>query len=221
MNHKILPIALIFIISGCTTAVPQSSIDNPAKIQQNSTPSPQVVTQQPQASPVSSTPSGIAMPLTNALVRITTKTFGIYVAPQNSPIQPEKFIGYHAGTDFEIFPDEADKDVSVFAICTGKIVLKRLAQGYGGVLVQACTLDDQAVTVAYGHLKLTSIAPNIGDTLAEGENFAVLGKAYSDDTNGERKHLHLGIKKGTLIDLHGYVQNKTELSGWLDFEELL
>ncbi|MDP1845177.1 MAG: hypothetical protein Q8L09_00330 [Candidatus Moranbacteria bacterium] len=43
-----------------------------------------------------------------------------------------------------------------------------------------------------------------------------MGKAYGAETDGERKHLHLGIHKGAGVNILGYVQSKAELSGWLD-----
>ena len=155
-------------------------------------------------------------PLDRAAERVTKKPFGIYITPQNSPVQPERFQGYHTGTDFEIFPEEISVDVSVKAICDGKILEKRTASGYGGILVQNCILDNQSITVLYGHLKLASIAKKTGDALTKREEIGVLGKAYSVETDGERKHLHLGIHKGSGIDIRGYVQNQSELSGWID-----
>jgi murein DD-endopeptidase MepM/ murein hydrolase activator NlpD len=147
---------------------------------------------------------------------VTKKPFGIYITPQTSPVQPERFRGYHTGTDFEIFPEELNADVPVHAVCKGAIALKKNASGYGGVLVQNCNLENQPVTVIYGHLKLTSISKNAGDNLNAGETIGILGKAYSSETDGERKHLHLGIHKGTTVNILGYVQSQSELSGWID-----
>jgi len=234
MRNKIIPLLLIILFAGCAMPAPQSTtnVAIPDQSQQSTASSQQTGTQQistrqtqsfqTQTTSPSATPQPIiALPLADALSRITKKPFGIYVSPQNSPVQPEHFTGYHTGTDFEIFPDELDKDVPVSAICTGKIEVKRTAQGYGGVLAQSCNLDNQPVTIVYGHLKLTSISQNVSDTLTAGENFALLGDAYSAQTGGERKHLHLGIKKGTVVDLRGYVQKESDLSGWLDFQNLI
>lgn len=52
----------------------------------------------------------LAWPINSALERVTKKSFGIYVTPQSSPVSPEKFTGYHTGVDFEITPDEENKD---------------------------------------------------------------------------------------------------------------
>ena len=160
--------------------------------------------------------NGFQPPLDRAAERVTKKPFGIYITPKTSPVQPERFQGYHTGADFEIFPEELDADVSVHAICTGKIAVKRSASGYGGVLVQNCMFNNQPITVIYGHLRLASIGNIAGDNLNAGDKIGFLGKAYSSETDGERKHLHLGIHKGNSISILGYVQSQPELSGWID-----
>jgi len=155
-------------------------------------------------------------PLDRASDRVTKKPFGIFVTPQNSPVQPEKFRGYHTGADFEIFPEELDADVPVRAVCAGKLQAKKYATGYGGVAVESCDLNGQPITVIYGHLKLASVNSSVGTDLKAGDAIGVLGKAYSAETSGERKHLHLGFHKGASVNILGYVQNKAELSGWID-----
>jgi murein DD-endopeptidase MepM/ murein hydrolase activator NlpD len=155
-------------------------------------------------------------PLDRAKERVTKKPFGIHIDPKTSPVQPEKFSGYHTGTDFEIFPEELNVAISVRAICDGKLLLKKTASGYGGVAVQSCNLGNQPITVTYGHLKLTSITKSVGDDLKAGDTLGQLGAAYSAETDGERKHLHLSIRKGSAINLLGYVQAKNELTSWVD-----
>lgn len=149
-------------------------------------------------------------------VRVTKKPFGIYITPKNSPVQPEKFTGYHTGIDFETTTAEANIDVSVVAFCDGKLLEKKYATGYGGVAVQSCVLNNQSVTIIYGHLKLASITPTVGQTLKKGDLLGVLGKGYSTETDGERKHLHFGIHIGSAINILGYVQKQSDLSSWLD-----
>ncbi len=154
-------------------------------------------------------------PLTNAKDRMTKKTFGLYVTPQKSPVKPEKFRGYHTGVDFETTPEEKGVEVSVYAVCDGKILTSQFVSGYGGNIVQSCVLDGQDVTVIYGHLALASL-PKTGAKVAQGDKIAVLGEV-GKDTDNERKHLHLGIHKGTTIDFRGYVQKQTDLDNWIDF----
>jgi hypothetical protein len=163
----------------------------------------------------------LSLPISGALARVTKKPFGIYVSPQNSPVSPEHFIGYHTGVDFETTPAEQNSDVAVYAICDGPLILKKIATGYGGVAVQACTINKEAVTIIYGHLRLTSVTAVLNKSLSKGEQIGFLGKGYSTETAGERKHLHLGIHRGSAVDLLGYVQNKNQLSGWINFISLI
>lgn len=155
-------------------------------------------------------------PLPRAGERVTKKPFGIFVTPKNSPVQPEKFHGYHTGTDFEIFPEEADEDVEVKAICSGELKIKKTASGYGGVVVQACELNKSPITVIYGHLKLASINFSVGENIEAGKVMGILGRGYGMETGGERKHLHLGIHKGSEVNILGYVQEKSNLTDWID-----
>ncbi len=148
--------------------------------------------------------------------RITKKPFGLYATPQDSPVQPERFSGWHSGADFETTSEEANIDVPVPALCDGKLLQKKTASGYGGVVVQSCNLNSGPVTVVYGHVKLSSVTLAINQGLKEGDRIGILGKGFSSETDGERKHLHLGIHKGTTISILGYVQKESDLSAWLD-----
>jgi len=160
--------------------------------------------------------SNFQPPLDRAKKRVTKKPFGIYITPAASPVQPERFQGYHTGTDWEIFPEELNSAVPVKAICSGKLILKKSATGYGGVAVESCELDNKPITVIYGHLKLGSIDAKINDNLNIGDEIGILGAAYSAETDGERKHLHLGMHRGSAINILGYVSSKSQLSGWID-----
>lgn len=155
-------------------------------------------------------------PLDRVGERVTKKPFGILVSPGRSPIQPERFSGYHTGADFEIFPEEADSRVSVRAICEGKILAARIASGYGGVVVESCTLDGQPLTVVYGHLALQGLQVTVGQKVAANATLGDLGAAFSRETDGERQHLHLGIHRGSTVDLRGYVPDRPALAGWVD-----
>lgn len=167
------------------------------------------------------TTSEFSAPIDQSLERITKKPFGIKISSNDSPIQPEHFSGYHTGVDFEIFPDEAEKDVPIFAICSGPLIVKKYASGYGGVVVQKCKLQDQNITVIYGHLKLSSIIVINNQRLLSGDKIGVLGKGFSQETDKERKHLHLGIHKGGTVNILGYVQNLTELDNWINIAQYL
>lgn len=179
-------------------------------------PSPLPLAEKNSVPPEDKSDSLFQPPLSRAGERTTKKKFGTFITPQTSPVQPEKFRGYHTGTDFEIFPGEENEDVPVKAVCSGKLLTKKSATGYGGVAVESCDLNDEPITVVYGHLKLTSINFNVGDKINAGDPLGILGRGYSSETSGERKHLHLGFHKGTAVNILGYVQNKLELAGWLD-----
>jgi murein DD-endopeptidase MepM/ murein hydrolase activator NlpD len=173
------------------------------------------------ASPAVSSNKSIREPISNAMARVTKKPFGIYITPANSPVQPEKFTGYHTGTDFETTVQEQNADVSVYAICDGRLALKETATGYGGVAVESCSINNEAVTVVYGHIRLSSVALKAGQEIHAGDRLAVLGTGYSSETDGERKHLHLGIHKGAATNIKGYVQNESELVNWLNINNYL
>jgi murein DD-endopeptidase MepM/ murein hydrolase activator NlpD len=147
--------------------------------------------------------------------RVTKKSFGTFVTPTNSPVSPEKFYGYHVGTDFEIFSGEETSEVEVDAVCDGKLAIKRTASGYGGLVAQYCVLDGSPVLVLYGHLDLASVPAAIGEEIKAGDKLGILGQP-GVETDNERKHLHLAILKGHEISIAGYVQDKASLSAYVD-----
>jgi murein DD-endopeptidase MepM/ murein hydrolase activator NlpD len=155
-------------------------------------------------------------PLAKALMRVTKKPFGIYITKKTSPVQPEKFSGFHTGVDFETTDEEQKIDVAIYVVCDGPLKTKKSATGYGGIAVQGCKIENKDVTVIYGHLRLSSVTTKLGAELKAGDKLGVLGTGFSSETSGERKHLHLGIHLGPGISILGYVQDKTALSQWLD-----
>lgn len=162
----------------------------------------------------------IVEPIASALARVTKKPFGIKISPSDSPVSPEKFSGYHTGVDFETTEAEQNIAVPIYTICAGKLLVKKQATGYGGVVVQACEINKQAVTVVYGHLNLSSVSAKINQELKAGQRLGVLGQGYSAETDNERKHLHLSIHRGESIVLLGYVSQAARLSEWLDPSQL-
>ena len=161
-------------------------------------------------------PETFSDPVEKVRERVTKKKFGTFVTPKNSPVYPERFSGYHTGIDFESSPSEKNESVRIFAICPGKLIFKKWVTGYGGVVVESCLFNKVPITITYGHLKLDSIKNNIGDQLNVGQPLAVLGSGYSQESDGERKHLHLSIHKGDQINLRGYVNSQNELDNWID-----
>jgi len=85
--------------------------------------------------------------------------------------------------------------VPIQAICEGPIIYKKWTSGYGGLVVQSCQIEKQAVTVTYGHLNIDTVGTSLDTILQPSDHIGMLGKGYSDETAGERKHLHLAIHK--------------------------
>ena len=164
--------------------------------------------------------SSLKYPITEPNERITKKLFGTKVSPSNSPVEPERFEGFHNGVDFEILSGEGTEQVKITAVCGGNFLYKRKITGYGGLVTQRCQIGNQVVTVIYGHLELASISALPNHYLAPGDFIGHLGSANSADTDGERKHLHLGIRKGVSDDIRGYVATEAELSNWIDFHQI-
>jgi murein DD-endopeptidase MepM/ murein hydrolase activator NlpD len=145
--------------------------------------------------------------------RVTKKPFGIFITPLTSPIQPERFRGYHTGADAEY--GDVTTTVPVYAVQNGTIIYSGYVSGYGGVLVLTGNINNQAVRFLYGHLNPSQLLP-VDTVVGAGQQIEVLGKGFSLETDYERRHLHFSIIKGTKIDFRGYVQNKNELAKWID-----
>ncbi|MDP3997399.1 MAG: M23 family metallopeptidase [Candidatus Andersenbacteria bacterium] len=158
------------------------------------------------------TPSLIE-PVAQFKQRVTKKPFGIYVTPQNSPVQPERFTGYHTGADTE-YADIAGP-VPVYSVAAGRILTAQWVSGYGGLVAEQITINNQPIIAIYGHLNPSSL-PSVGQQISADEQVGLLGTDYTNQTDGERKHLHFSLVKDTAVNLKGYVQNKSALSDWID-----
>lgn len=145
--------------------------------------------------------------------RSTKKPFGIYVSKTNSPVQPERFQGYHTGIDVEF--DDIESDVPVVAIASGTVAYAGFVSGYGGVVAIQHTIDTMVYVAIYGHLSPDSLVRK-GTVVQKGQQIGIVGKAFSAETDGERKHVHIGIHKGTQVVFAGYVATKDELKNWQD-----
>ena len=157
-------------------------------------------------------------PLHHSARRATPLSFGVYVTPdqEHNPITPpERFTGYHVGTDFEVTEDELDMDVTVTAICTGTGVFSGFVEGYGGLFVEECMIKGEDVIVLYGHMTREGLARK-GDAISAGQSIGLLAPARSVDSDGNRKHLHLGIRKGKQLDIRGYVQSEKDIALFID-----
>lgn len=148
--------------------------------------------------------------------RVTKKPFGIEVSPQKSPVSPERFKGFHTGTDFELLAGENAAAFEVTAICDGVIQSAVRVSGYGGAVTQRCSYEGGDVSVVYGHLAVSALRVKQNQMVITGQALGRLGKGNTNETDFERAHLHLGMHKGAKSELRGYVPSKTLLSEWWD-----
>lgn len=147
--------------------------------------------------------------------RITKKPFGIFITPETSPIQPDRFLGFHTGVDAE-FTDRTD-EIPVRAVANGNIVFRRWVSGYGGVIIIQHEINDRQLHALYGHLDASNFPPRNIIRVRAGDVIGVLGDGGTEETDDVRKHLHFSIRPAQeSFDLRGYVKSHEELSGWFD-----
>ncbi len=155
----------------------------------------------------------LGTPTNEFTTRITKKYFGTYVTPENSPVKPERFTGLHTGVDVEF--TDTDQDVPVYAVADCKVVLSKIASGYGGVFAVQFDFKGKTYTALYGHIRPATL-PAVGTSFKKNQQIAVLGSGFTSETDKERHHLHFSIHSGTSLDIRGYVQKEAELSSWVD-----
>jgi len=184
------------------------------------TPSPTIISPSPSSTPTPSPISQLQEPILQAPIdqffeRIKYKKFGTSITPATSPIQPEKFTGYHTGVDVEY--TDVTIDVPVRAAASGIVRQAGFVSGYGGVLVlQHTAKDGSPFYTLYGHLRISSLPP-VGTQITTNQQVGLLGTGYSTETDGERRHLHFALIMSSTIDVRGYVQNTEELNKiWAD-----
>lgn len=164
------------------------------------------------AAPVAANPTIVA-PVADFKARITKKKFGRYITPATSPVQPERFTGYHTGVDVEY--GDVVTDVPVYAAVDATVTMAQWVSGYGGLLVLHGSINGQDRYVLYGHVRASSL-PAVGKIVKQGSQVGVLGMAYSHETDSERRHLHFAIYAKSPVDIRGYVQKQSDLSSWED-----
>jgi len=157
-------------------------------------------------------------PMTQFNQRIKIRSFGTVVktGDEKKLVCGNIFNGIHTGVDLEILSGEQDKEVPVFSIADGKIVQSSWVSGYGGLVVIDYFLNGASFTAYYGHLNINTVKYKTGDQVKAGAVVGYLGKACSQETDYERKHLHFALHKGSKVDLRGYVNIKPELANWVD-----
>ncbi len=160
------------------------------------------------------TTATLTPPVRDFMSRVTKKQFGMYITPETSPVDHDRFTGYHTGVDVEF--TDTDSDVPVYAIADGSIVFRDWVKGYGGVIVIRHTINGVTLYALYGHLDEASFPPTDVVRVVAGQQIARLGDGLTQETDGVRKHLHFSVSTTEKLDLRGYVQDEAELSHWLN-----
>lgn len=161
--------------------------------------------------------------MTNYAQRITNRWYGKQItAADSEPLAcGDPFTGYHTGDDLEVESSELSTPTPVFSIAAGTVRQVDTVSGYGGLIVIEHQLSGETVTAYYGHIDVTNASLEEGDQVKAGQHIANLGANCSGQTSNERKHLHFAIRKGTELDVRGYVMAESELNAWLNPKQTL
>lgn len=147
---------------------------------------------------------------------VTKKPFGIFITPTSSPVFPERFSGYHNAVDVEIpLGVSPTATIAVYAIADGVVAYSARAKGYGGVAAIRHTIGGVSYLAIYGHLN-PALLPRLGANVRAGAVIGYLGRGFTSQTDGERRHLHFGLYTGSDVNIAGYVQSQEELARWVD-----
>lgn len=162
----------------------------------------------------------IVLPMETYAENRALKAFGEWI--------DDRFSGYHVGDDVEVFNKE--EEVPIVAIAEGTVEIKQRVSGYGGFMLVRHFIAGKSLCVLYGHLDLDSTSLSVGESVAAHDFLAYLGDHESEETDGERKHLHFGLydcsdeaQEGELR-LAGYEQSSMAVANWINpqnfFEEM-
>jgi len=130
-----------------------------------------------------------------------------------------RFYGYHTGEDAEVTPEDGPDGEMAYpirAVADGTIAFLSSVDGYGGVIVLQHDFEGEKIQTLYGHLDIGSSTLRTGDPVAKGQFLANLGADKSDETDGERQHLHFAVYAGTEIKLAGYADTPSALDAWIN-----
>jgi len=169
-----------------------------------------------QESPVKSAEErevNVVAPIKDFEKRITKKPFGIFITPATSPVQPERFSGYHTGLDVEY--GDVEEEVAVLAMADGLVEHAGWVAGYGGTVAIRHLVNDKKYLAIYAHLNPARLVAK-GKKVTKSEQIGVLGRGNTPETDGERKHLHFALYTGSDLNLQGYVESQEQLLSWID-----
>ena len=145
----------------------------------------------------------VEVPIAGYNERRTLKIFGEYIS--------DRFVGYHVGDDVEY--EDVTEEVPVVAIADGTVERVEFVSGYGGFVL----IKHNDVRAIYGHLDLGSVSLKPGDTVAKGQFIGNLGDDRTQETDGERKHLHFGLYSlDQPVKINGYEPSPAAVANWIN-----
>lgn len=211
MKQLSLLLCSLSLLTACTNvdkSDPGSNIDLGA-----TTPTPLVLNSSspstPSTQPSVITAAKIVLPIDGYGERKHLKVFGEYIQ--------DRFTGYHVADDIEY--TDVESDTPVRAMADGEVERVQFASGYGGMIKIKHQIDNQTIHSIYGHIALDSAQVNTGDRVKAGQFLANLGKNNSEESDGERKHLHFGLYAGDENRINGYESEASAVSKWINPED--
>ncbi|MEK7174717.1 MAG: M23 family metallopeptidase [Patescibacteria group bacterium] len=165
------------------------------------------------ASALKLVPGEVYLPVKNFYENQTVNPFGVY--------RSGRFLGYHSGVDIEVDPQDIARKVPVYSIFDGEVKVIKAANGYGGVVAVEHTFGEIKLIGIYGHVRLWDVNVKMGQKITSGYLIGYLGADYSNETDGERKHLHFGLSKKEDVDIKGYVEGLLELKNFINPSDFL
>ena len=152
----------------------------------------------------------VALPIGGYAERRTVNAFGEY---SQGSLQ-----GYHVGDDIE-YTDSIGDSVPVFSIAKGVVARLGNVAGYGGVIMVTHTIDGKELNAIYGHIDSSSTGLVVGEEVEKGQFLAGLGAHESEQTDGERKHLHFALYDPMIFSntpINGYETREDRINLWIN-----
>lgn len=178
------------LIAGCATEAPMQNNEEPMPLKSEQ-----------------KMPEGdVILPITGYSEKLTYKAFGEYIQ--------DRFKGYHVGDDIEYA--EEGKEVPIMAIADGSVAHIGKVDGYGGLIIVKHAIKEKTIHSLYGHLDLSSSTLKKGDRVTKTQLLAHLGDDKSEQTDGERKHLHFALYEGDELRLNGYESSPQKVASWIN-----
>lgn len=224
VKYGLLILSVIILISAIIFVARRQS--QPAPLPSSRalvTNSPSPTSSPPPASSQPTIKPSLVYPMTKYTERVTVRSYGRLVKPGDQASLPcgAAFSGFHTGDDLEVFPNERDQDVPVFAIAAGQVIEAQTVSGYGGlVVIRHDNVGGQSLIAYYGHLNLARVTVKPPATVQAGQQIGVLGAECSTETDHERKHLHFALRPSG-NDVPGYAPTEAVLKQWVDPSQTL